>query len=83
MMLEMYSVKDLAAQAFLQPLFFRSRGEALRSFSDAVGDANHQFAKHPEDYEFYFIGSFDDTTGMIAQVGERPLVARAVDFAKR
>lgn len=63
MILQMYSVRDKAVEAFLRPLFMRSKGEALRSFLDAV-KSNDDFRAHPEDFDFYFLGEFDDGAGL-------------------
>lgn len=63
MISEMYSVFDGAVRAFLPPFFVRSRGEALRSFTEACNDGKHQFAKHSADYTMFFLGGFDDSSG--------------------
>lgn len=68
MMLQIFSVRDQAAGAFLPPFFMRSRGEAIRAFSEAVGDPQHQFAKHVSDFTLFCIGDFDDNSGMIRPV---------------
>lgn len=79
MYLQMYCVKDLAVQSYTAPQFFRSRGEALRAFMDACGDGKSNFAKHPGDYEFYYIATYDDETGGIVTPAEPELVMRALD----
>lgn len=63
MRLRIYCVLDKAVAAFLQPMFFRSEGEAKRAFIDAVSQEGHQFNKHKADYAFCYVGTFDDTTG--------------------
>ncbi|QCQ84909.1 nonstructural protein [Blackfly microvirus SF02] len=68
MKMGLYSVRDGAAGAFLPVLSFRSKGEAIRSFSDAVLSADHQFAKHTRDYAMFFLGEFDDNSGLIEPV---------------
>lgn len=72
MILEMYSVFDKKTGAFTPPQMFRARGEAIRSFSDAVGDGNSPFSKHAEDYAFAYIGSFDDNSGCMTFPKEGP-----------
>jgi len=75
------SVKDTAAQAFGRPVFVPTTAVAVRSFRDEVNrkDSNEDMAKHPDDFELYEIGSFDDSTGVIS-VAEPRLVARAKDL---
>lgn len=65
MIYKAYSVFDKAVGAFLPVFFVRSRGEALRSFSQAANDGQHQFAKNMGDYTLYEVGAFDDTTGLL------------------
>lgn len=54
------AVRDKAVNAFMQPFFARSEGEAIRSFGDAVADPKMEFGKHPEDYNLWCFGSWDD-----------------------
>ncbi len=76
------SVKDTAAQAFGRPIFVPAIPVALRSFRDEVNrkDSAEDLARHPEDFELYELGSFDDATGMIELVNPPRLVARAKDL---
>lgn len=75
------SVKDTAAQAFGRPVFVPTTAVAVRSFRDEVNrkDSNEDMAKHPDDFELYEIGSFDDSNGVIS-CNEPRLVARAKDL---
>jgi len=66
--LEAYSVLDRAVKSFLQPFFVRARGEALRSFTEVVNTKDHQFNKHATDYTLYYVGRFDDASGMFETV---------------
>lgn len=71
MILQLYSVKDTKVGAFMPPFVARARGEALRNFQSAVGDKDHQFAKFPADYELWFLGKYDDGTGLVESSPER------------
>lgn len=66
------SVRDRAIDAFGQPFFSASVGGAIRSFSDEVNRQaeNNPLAKHPDDFDLYLLGEFDDATGEFSQ--ERP-----------
>lgn len=64
MITQCFSVRDTAVGAFLPPFFTRSKGEAIRSFSEACNNAEHQFAKHASDYTLFFLGAFDDNSGL-------------------
>lgn len=69
------SVFDSKVGAFSQPFFVRTKGEAIRSFTDAVKDSGTMFAKHPADYRLYVIGEFDDNDGRLIGSGNpEPLI---------
>jgi hypothetical protein len=61
------SVKDRAADAFGRPLFVYSVGLAIRSFSDEVNrqDKDNQMYNHPDDFDLFELGTFDESTGII------------------
>lgn len=70
MKLTICSVRDSKADAFLQPFFAQSRGVAIRSFSAAAkpaatAEASHDFAKYPDDFSLFELGTFDQVTGVI------------------
>lgn len=65
MILKVFSVRDVKAEAFLQPFFSPSVGSAMRAFSDAVNDKACPFNKHPEDYQLYELGEYDDRSGLL------------------
>ena len=76
-----YAVKDLATQAFGNPFVTRAQGEAMRSFTDEA-NADPQksaIAQHPDDYELYKLGEYNDDTGEITSI-KPELIARAKDL---
>lgn len=80
-MLKIYAVKDLAVQCFGNPFVVRAQGEALRSFQDEVNNdnGNSAIAKHPEDYELFCIGEYDEQNGIIHPITP-DLTVRAKDL---
>jgi hypothetical protein len=66
MKLNICSVKDRAAEAYGRPMFVPSTGVALRSFSDEINrnSADNQLYNHPDDFDLYDLGIFDDNTGL-------------------
>ena len=67
----MYAVKDRAADAFGRPFFCPTDGLAIRSFMDEVnrsGDDN-QLYKHPDDFDLFRLGMYDDSTGLVETFG--------------
>lgn len=70
MILQAVAIKDTAADAFNLPAFVQSTGVALRAFSDKINDASreNQMFNHPEDFNLYHIGTFDDHTGLFTSI---------------
>lgn len=60
------SVLDKAVGAYSAPQFFRSTGEAVRSFMDAVASNETPFHRHAEDYVFMCVGEWDDNAGILS-----------------
>lgn len=60
------AVRDRASDTFGNPFYVVSRGQAIRSFSDEVNRSasDNMLFQHPEDFDLYVLGSFDDDTGM-------------------
>lgn len=59
------AVRDRAIDSYGQPFFSGSTGGAIRSFADEINrrsDTN-QLNKHPEDFDLFLLGEFDDQTG--------------------
>lgn len=62
MIIQMYTIRDIKAGAYLNPFFSRSHGEATRMISQAVKDPNSNFSKYPEDFTLLHIGEWDDSS---------------------
>jgi hypothetical protein len=47
-------------------MFVPSAGVAIRSFSDEINrnNADNQLYNHPDDFDLYELGEFDDNTGI-------------------
>lgn len=56
-------IRDRAIDAFGTPVFVAATGQALRSFTDEINNEQSNLNKHPEDYDLYFLGEFDDSDG--------------------
>ena len=60
------AVRDRAADTFGSPFYVVAIGQAIRSFSDEVNRRadDNQLFQHPEDFDLYELGVFDDSTGL-------------------
>lgn len=69
MILEILAIRDRAVNAYGKPLFFNAIGAAIRAFGDEINrdHADNEMYRHPEDYDLYSLGHYDDSTGQITQ----------------
>lgn len=79
MIRQIYTVLDRAVLAHGTPIFTRARGEAVRSFMDECKNPDSMLSKHPEHYEMYFIGTYNEETAELTP-HEPERVAMAIDF---
>lgn len=63
MIKHVYSIFDEKSEAFLQPFFFDTKGQAIRAIIDCLTDTNHQFYRHTSDYTLFKLAEFDDENG--------------------
>lgn len=80
MKLKVIAVRDSPADAYMPPSFVHNTGQAIREFGDICKDPNHQFSKHPEDYELFYLGEWDDQDGTFDLVEHPRSLARGADF---
>lgn len=74
------SVRDTKAGSFAQPFYAPTLVHGIRSFLDAAAaeHPDNMMRKHPEDFELYHLGSFNDQDASFEPM--RPqLVSKAID----
>lgn len=66
--MNIYGVRDTCVQSFLLPMFFQNNAAATRALGDAVNKASedNQFYQHPEHYQLYYLGNYNEDTGQIS-----------------
>lgn len=69
---KMTTIFDEAVGAYMFPQFFRSRGEAVRDFTDAVNDEKSKLHKYPHQYFMFEVGEWCDQTNKF-QPNEHPV----------
>lgn len=80
--MKIYTIKDVASESFGQPIFVRAQGLAVRMFMDEARNEKSQINAHPADFELYYIGEYDDSTGTITPATNIERVSRAIDFSQ-
>lgn len=68
MNLNIYAIRDNQVAAFSQPFYSQTNGSALRAFSDHVNENGTPANKHPQDFDLYQLGTYDDQTGAITSM---------------
>ncbi|QGH72845.1 MAG: DNA binding protein [Microviridae sp. ctjyu33] len=82
MILKVFTVYDSKVEAFLPPFFMKSKGEAVRGFTEVCNDSKSNFFKYPEDYTLFEVGSFDDATGKFDLHKTLVSIGLGVEFKK-
>jgi hypothetical protein len=62
---EIYVIKDLVADAFLKPFFVPNENVAKRAVIDAFYDPEHDFTRYTNDYNLFYLGTYDNESGAI------------------
>ena len=71
-MMRLYSIRDAKTKAFSTPFFQQNDETALRMFRDELHGANgpSMLSKHPEDFDLYCVGDWNDTSGAVRPTGD-------------
>lgn len=83
MELKMYSVRDQKGGIFHPPFFKRNLGEAQREFHRLTNNKDSMLNMFPEDYDFYFIGDYDDTHGTFKLVDTPQHLEKAINLVQK
>lgn len=77
------AVRDRQLDAFMRPFTAATRGQAIRAFTDEVNRQGSDIGQHPEDYELYELGQFDDDTGKLTSADKPQSIAIASNVLER
>lgn len=78
--MRIFTVHDNKAEAYLPPVYYKTKGEALRAFETTCKNKESQFHQYPSDFTMYELGEFNEQTGDITQ-NEKPLpLANASEY---
>jgi len=62
--ISIYSIRDIKVNAYRPPFTARNSAEAMRILSGALQQQN-QLSEYPQDFELYYIGELNDTSGQL------------------
>lgn len=57
---DIYSVYDVKSEMYSPPMVAVTRGVILRQIQDLLREGKHMYARHPEDYVLFYLGTFDE-----------------------
>lgn len=60
MILKIFTMRDEKAELFIRPFFMPNLALAVRAIEGAGRDPEHAFAKHPQDFILYELGTWDE-----------------------
>ena len=80
--LAVVAIRDSAVDTFNRPLFVPALGYATRLFADEVNNRESPMNKHPEDYELFHLGDWDDQSGQFRSLETPVLMIRGKDVQK-
>jgi len=77
-----FTVLDKKTGAYFAPFLSETIGSALRDFSMAVNSEKTQFFHHPEDFDLWLIGEYDNTTALTKNYSQdtRKMCGSALEF---
>lgn len=79
---KIFTTYDSKAEAYLQPFFMGTRGEAIRGWQTVCNDPKTQFNKYPSDFTLFEIGEYEETTGQIFPYEAKVSLGTAIEFLK-
>lgn len=79
-MTKIFTIYDSKAAAYLQPFFSVNSAVAIRSFTTAANDVQHDFNRYAADYTLFAIGEFDPNSGNINLYETKQNLGMASEF---
>jgi len=80
--LQVFTVYDSKAEAYIQPWYSQTLGTAIRSFEQAVNNEEHDFFKFAADYTLFHLGDFDQSTAEFTALPSPVNLGCALTFIK-
>lgn len=61
--MHVYTIRDAKSEVFGPPFCKRAHGDAERDFTRLSRSKESQISEFPEDYDLWYLGTYDDGTG--------------------
>lgn len=66
--MNVFTVLDVKADAFMTPFFSATEATAIRSFQAASNEEGHAFHRNAEDFTLWRIGTWDENEGLFVPI---------------
>ncbi len=83
MKLKMFSIRDAKSEIFTNPFYKATHGEAERDFRTTVNNDKTTLNRYPEDFDLYYLGTYDDNTGFTASLDTPQHIIKAVQVLEQ
>lgn len=77
--MQLFAIRDNKVEAYNSPFTAANYQVAIRMVTDTASDTNTMFNRHPEDFEIYHIGEFDEKTGIVESC-PHVQIGKIIDF---
>lgn len=76
------AVRDRAIDSFGQPIYVHTNAQAARMFRDEINREGSEMGAHPEDFDLYEIGSYNEETAKLEALSTPRLISIGKDQKK-
>jgi len=83
MQLKMFSIRDSKGEVYNTPFFKKTHGEAERDFTALCKDSKSMPAQFPDDFDLWYLGTYDDQKGTVDSLATPQHVVKAVEVLQR
>lgn len=83
MIYKVFSIFDSKSESYSPPMFFTTKGQAMRSFQDMTADDRSMIHFHPTDFNLFELGEFDNCSGKVVSHDSPIHLGCALEFASR
>ena len=76
---KLFAIRDAKGEIYGPPMVNLTNGEAERHFVMMINDEKSMLSKYPEDFDLYFLGSYDTGTGKLEPLDSPLHICKAID----
>lgn len=69
--MQMFSIRDIKAEAFARPFFSKNAPMAMREIQTAVNGSDNSMKTYADDFSLFHLGEFDEVSGTIISIEPR------------